>query len=90
MFIIPWFKALLFYATKHDPKRQKYNGPYSMERGSHARGVYPIQDTSRMGTERVKQEEETDTRIMKESSKKSGRKECGYEGGKVPKQGLRS
>ena len=26
------------------------------ERGYHARGVYPTQDTSRMGTARVKQE----------------------------------
>ena len=33
------------------------------ERGSHARGVYPAQDTSRMGTARVKQEEEKDTRV---------------------------
>ena len=31
-----------------------------MERGSHARGVYPTQDTSRMRTVRVKQEEEID------------------------------
>ena len=30
-------------------------------RGSHARGVYPTQDASRMGTSRMKQEEETDT-----------------------------
>ena len=28
---------------------------------------------------RVREEEETDGRIMQESSKKSGRKECGYE-----------
>ena len=42
------------------------------------------QDTSRIGTVRMKQEEETDTRIMKESSKKSGRKERGHEGKKVP------
>ena len=34
------------------------------ERGSHARGVYPTHDTWRMGTARVKQEEETDTRII--------------------------
>ena len=33
------------------------------ERGSHARGVYPSQDTSRMRTAKVKQEEEADTRI---------------------------
>ena len=34
------------------------------ERGSHARGVHPTQDTSRIGAARVKQEEETDTRII--------------------------
>ena len=34
------------------------------ERGYHARGVYPTQDTSRMGTARVKQEEEADMRII--------------------------
>ena len=31
------------------------------ERESHLRGVYPTQNTSRMGTERVKQKEEADT-----------------------------
>ena len=36
------------------------------ERGSHARGVLPTQYTSRMETARLKQEEETDTRIMVE------------------------
>ena len=35
------------------------------ERGSHARGVYPSQDTSRMGTARVRQEQETDTTIAR-------------------------
>ena len=35
-----------------------------MERGSHAQGVYPTQDTSRIGTARVKQEEEANTRII--------------------------
>ena len=34
------------------------------EREPHARGVYSTQDTSRMGTERVKQEKEADTRII--------------------------
>ena len=61
---------------KHDPKRQKYKGPFSMdyrERGSHALSVYLSQYTSPMGTAKVKQEEEADTRIMKERSKKSGR-----------------
>ena len=34
------------------------------ERGTHARGVYLTQDTSRMGTVIVKEEEKTDTRII--------------------------
>ena len=54
------------------------------ERGSHARGVYPTQYTLRMETARVKEEEETNKRIMKESCMKSGRKERGQDGGKVP------
>ena len=33
------------------------------EWGSQARSVYPIHDTSRMETARVKEEEEADTRI---------------------------
>ena len=33
------------------------------ERESHARGVYPTQDTARLETARIKQEEETDKRI---------------------------
>ena len=33
---------------------------YYRERESHARGVHPTQYTLRMGTVRVKQEEETD------------------------------
>ena len=36
------------------------------ERGTNAQGVYPTQYTSCMETARVKQEEETDTRIMRE------------------------
>ena len=43
------------------------------DQGSHARGVYPSQDTSRMGTARGKQEEEADTRIIVKRSKKYGR-----------------
>ena len=31
---------------------------------SHARGVHSTQDTSRVGTAKVKQEEEADTRII--------------------------
>ena len=34
------------------------------EQGSHARGLYPTQYTSRMETARVKQEEEADTGII--------------------------
>ena len=48
-----WFKTDLFHAAKHDPKRPKFKGPFSMdykERGSHARAVYLTPDTSRMGT----------------------------------------
>ena len=47
--------------------KTKYKGPISTDcrdRGSQARGVYPTQDTSRMRTARVKQEEEADTRII--------------------------
>ena len=36
------------------------------ERGSHARGVYPKQDTLHIGTARVKQEGVADTRITVE------------------------
>ena len=34
------------------------------ERGSHARRVYPTQDTLRLGTARMKQKEGADTRII--------------------------
>ena len=40
--------------------------PFSMdcrERGSHAQGVYPTQDTSRMGTAGVKHEKKANIRI---------------------------
>ena len=36
------------------------------ERRSHARGVYVTQDTSHMGTARMKQEGETEIKIMQE------------------------
>ena len=36
------------------------------ERGSHARGVYPTQYTSRMGKVNMKQEEETDKNNARE------------------------
>ena len=52
-----------------DPKQRSGNtrGTSSMdyrERGSHARGVYPTQYTSRMETARVKQEEGADTKVI--------------------------
>ena len=74
--------------TKLDPKRSKYKGPFSMDNrewGSHALGVYPKQDTLSMGTARVKQEEET--KILRESSKKSGKRNVGTKS-KSPKQDL--
>ena len=37
---------------------------FPLQRGSHGQSVYPTQDTSHMGTARVKQEEEADTRII--------------------------
>ena len=58
------------------------------ERGSHARGVYHTQDTPRMGTARVKQEEKKDTennskRVVRNLEERNvGKKE------KSPKQGL--
>ena len=36
------------------------------EQGSHGRGVYPKQGTSRIETAREKQEEEADARIISE------------------------
>ena len=56
------------------------------ERRSHARGVYPTQYTSLIGTARAKKEVESDTRIiLKKSSMKYGKKERGqYRGGKSP------
>ena len=56
------------------------------ERGSHARGVYPTQDTSRMGKARVKEEEEADTRIIVRNLEE---RNVGTKG-KSPKQGLTS
>ena len=53
--------------TKSLQKKGKYKGTFSMacrQRGSHARSVYPIQDTSRMRTARIKQEEEADNGII--------------------------
>ena len=40
--------------------------PWTAGNGSHEQGVYPTQSTFRMGTARVKQEEEINTRIIAE------------------------
>ena len=48
-------------------KTEIQGGTFSMdcrEWGSHTRGVYPIQDTSRIETAREKEEEEADTSII--------------------------
>ena len=57
------------------------------DRGSHARGVYPTHDTSRMGTARVKQEEETHENNSNRVRKMKERN-MGTVVGKSPKQGL--
>ena len=49
---------------------------------SHARGVYPTQYNSRMGTTRVKQEEETDKNNARVVRNLDEQKECGHEGEK--------
>ena len=58
----------IFYSMQSQSKRPKYEGAYNMdyhrERVSHVRGVNYTQDTSRMGTARVKQDEEADTIII--------------------------
>ena len=61
------FKAVLSHVAKRDHKRATYKRPFSMdyrEQRSHARGMYSTKDTPRMGTVRMKQEEEADTRII--------------------------
>ena len=59
-------EAVLALRSRRVVHRPKCKGSFSIdyrERGSHARGVFSTQDTSRMGTVRVKQEE-ADTRII--------------------------
>ena len=71
--------------TKHDPEGPKYKGPSSTdyrEQRSQTRGVYLAVYLAHENSIRVKQGEETNTRIMNESSNKSGRKERGHEGEK--------
>ena len=62
-----WFKVVLFHATKHDPKRPRYKRLFSMdykERGPMHVVCIPHRIFLRMGTARMKQEEETDTRVI--------------------------
>ena len=58
------------------------------ERGFHERGVYPTQDTSRMKTERVKEEEEADTKIIVRVVWNTEGRNVGTIKGKCTKQGL--
>ena len=51
-----------------------------MERVSHARGVCHTQYTSRMETVMMKQEEETDTRIMKRVVRNQEERNVGTKG----------
>ena len=77
----------------HDTKRLKYKGQFCIncrERGSHARDVYPTQYTSCMGTARVKQEEEADTRIMRDRVVRNMEEKNVGTKGKSPKQDLTS
>ena len=56
-----------FESLRRRYKRPKYEIPFSIdyrERRSHARGVYPTQNTSRIGTTRVKLEKEADSSII--------------------------
>ena len=59
------------------------------ERGSHAQGVYITQDTSSMGTVRVKQQEEEDTKIIARVVRNMEERNVGTER-KSPKQSLNS
>ena len=54
------------------------------ERRSHAQGVYPTQDTSRMGTAKVNQEEDAYTRMMVIEGKEMWKKKIWELKGKVP------
>ena len=65
MDLISWSIAALRLKL-YRPELQELFGMEHRERGSHARGMYPRQDTSHMGTSSVKQEEEADTRIIVE------------------------
>ena len=60
------------------------------ERGSYARDVHSTQYTSRLGTARVKQEEETDTRVMQQSIVRNMEERNVGTKGKSPKQDLTS
>ena len=54
------------------------------EQGSHARGVYPTQDTSRTRTVRVKQEEEERHKNIVMEWDETGKKAPGHDRGKAP------
>lgn len=56
----------------HRPKIQRLFSIDYRERGSHS-GAYPAQDNSRMGSARMKQEEEVDTKIIAETWARMGK-----------------
>ena len=58
------------------------------ELGSHARGAYPTQYTSRMETARMKQEEEADTRTIVIEQYEIWKKGMWAQRGKSPEKGL--
>ena len=57
------------------------------ERGSHARGVYPTQETSRIGRANVKHEKDTETRIIARDLRNMEERNVGTKR-KYPEQGL--
>ena len=60
------------------------------KRGSHARGVYPTQDTSYTETVRMKQEEEDRRTIVKRGVRNNKGRNVGTIRRKSPRKGLTS
>ena len=79
-----------FPTLTHDQKKKitRDHSAWTIGNGDPMHGMcIPTRYISRMGAARVKKEEETDTRILREYSMKSGRKERGNEE-ECPKQDL--
>ena len=62
--VLLYIRGLEQYLVAAKDVAKHRNTRDNKKRGSHARGVYPTQDISRMGTARVKQEEKADTRVI--------------------------